>query len=255
MIFPLISFLLCGCVTPPKSKSSETPQQQAKNEYLRNAQQKNLSVLRTEMVMRGMNINNPIYIRAFKSEMKLELWIQSSYTNEYKLFKIYDVCSKSGTLGPKLKEGDLQTPEGFYDVKEYRLNPNSKYFLSFNIGYPNAYDRAHKRTGSALMIHGSCVSEGCLAMTDQHIAEIYAIVEQNFKYGHETIPVHIFPFYMTEENMRLRHYSRWYNFWEDLKKGYDFFETHRLPPSISVHNKRYVVKTYPQQRYVSAGTP
>ncbi len=209
------------------------------NKELEEIREKNFSVLRTEMVLKGLSMDNPMLIRAFKSEMKLELWVKSSYADQYDLFKTYDICSKSGTLGPKLKEGDLQTPEGFYSVTPDRLNPNSQYFLSFNIGYPNEYDRAHKRTGSLLMIHGSCVSEGCLAMTDRNIAEIYLIVEQNFKYGHKSIPIHIFPFRMTEENMRMRSLSQWYPFWRNLKEGYDYFERYYIPPEISVKNKRY----------------
>jgi len=245
-LFCLFTFILNGCVT-----TSETAGQKVEtygyNKQLEDIREKNFSVLRTEMVMRGMSMDNPMYIRAFKSEMKLELWVKSSYRNEFELFKSYDVCSKSGTLGPKLKEGDRQTPEGFYDVTKGRLNPNSRFFLSFNIGYPNQYDRAHKRTGSLLMIHGSCVSQGCLAMTDKNIAEIYLIIEQNFKYGHKSIPVHIFPFRMTDENMTARHYSRWYPFWEDLKDGHDYFEQKRTPPHILVRNKRYIVDKKPMQ--------
>ncbi len=210
------------------------------NERLNAIREKNFSVLRTEMVLKGLSMDNPMLIRAFKSEMKLELWVKSTYHDQYELFKTYDICNKSGVLGPKLKEGDLQTPEGFYNVTRERLNPNSRFFLSFNIGFPNKYDRAHKRTGTHLMIHGGCSSEGCLAMTDEHIAEIYLIVEQNFKYGHKSIPIHIYPFRMTNENMMARNLSRWYPFWENLKEGYDHFERYYVPPQVSVKNKRYV---------------
>ncbi|MCK5385308.1 MAG: murein L,D-transpeptidase [Alphaproteobacteria bacterium] len=238
------SFLLCGCITSNNEPRSGT---YGYNKQLENIREKNFSVLRTEMVMRGMSMDNPMYIRAFKSEMKLELWIKNSYRNEFELFRSYDICNKSGTLGPKLKEGDLQTPEGFYDVTQSRLNPNSKYFLSFNIGYPNKYDRSNGRTGSALMIHGSCVSNGCLAMSNKNIAEIYLIVEQNFKYGHKSIPIHIFPFRMTEDNMAMRRYSRWYPFWKNLKYAYDYFEERHLPPQVSIRNKRYIVNNKPRQ--------
>ena len=212
----------------------------AAQEKLNAIREKNFSVLRTEMVMRGMSMDNPMLIRAFKSEMKLELWVKNTHEDQYNLFKTYNICNKSGRLGPKLKEGDRQTPEGFYSVTQDRLNPNSKYFLSFDIGFPNEYDRALERTGTHLMIHGSCVSEGCLAMTDRNMAEIYLIVEQNFKYGHRAIPVHIYPFYMTEENMKLRAFSKWYPFWENLKEGYDHFETHRRPVHASYKNGQYV---------------
>ena len=243
-LFCFSVLLLSGCITPGKAIKPGT---YGYNRQLEKIREKNFSVLRTEMVMRGMSMDNPMYIRAFKSEMKLELWVKNSYRDEFELFRSYDICNKSGTLGPKLKEGDRQTPEGFYDVNEGRLNPNSKYFLSFNIGYPNEYDRAHRRTGSALMIHGECVSNGCLAMTNKSIAEIYLIIEQNLKYGYDSIPVHIFPFRMNEGNMAARRYSRWYPFWETMKPAYDYFEAHHIPPQVSVRHKRYVVDTSPQQ--------
>jgi murein L,D-transpeptidase YafK len=243
--FCLGSLLLSSCVT--SSKSPQKVGTYGYNKQLEAIREKNFSVLRTEMVMRGMSMDNPMYIRAFKSEMKLELWVKNSYRNQFELFRTYDICSKSGALGPKIKEGDKQTPEGFYDVNLERLNPNSKYFLSFNIGYPNQYDRAHRRTGSALMIHGECVSNGCLAMTNKSITEIYLIIEHNFKYGHESIPVHIFPFRMNDENMAARRYSNWYVFWQDLKIGYDYFEKHRIPPQILVKDKRYVINSNPMQ--------
>lgn len=212
------------------------------NKQLEVMRDKNLSVLRTEMVLRGMSMDNPMFIRAFKSEMHLELWIQNSYTKRYDLFRTYNVCKKSGGLGPKLQEGDRQTPEGFYNVTQDRLNPNSQYFLSFNIGFPNAFDRAHGRTGSLLMIHGGCASEGCLAMTDQQIGEIYMIIEHNFKYGHAEIPIHIYPFKMTKENMQYHKNSKWHPFWKNLKQGYDYFEQTRTPPQILVRGKQYVIQ-------------
>jgi len=214
--------------------------QQAINNKLKSIRDKNFSVLRTEMVLKGLSINNPMFIRAFKTEMTLELWVQSTYSPEYKLFKTYNICKKSGRLGPKLKEGDLQTPEGFYSVTKDRLNPNSQFFLSFNIGFPNEYDRHHNRTGSLLMIHGNCLSKGCLAMTDQHIGEIYLIVEKNFEYGHKEIPIEIYPFHMTEENLKMRALSKWQPFWRNLKEGYDHLETHGAPPDVSVQDGKYV---------------
>lgn len=245
-LLAIVLFFAVGC-TPQKQRTIYTDStysyNQAPNQQLEEMREENFSTLRTEMAIKGLSMDNPMLIRAFKSEMKLELWVKSTYGPQYELFKTYDVCSKSGTLGPKLKEGDLQTPEGFYSVTPDRLNPNSKYFLSFNIGFPNQYDRAHKRTGSHLMIHGSCVSEGCLAMTDRHIAEIYLMVEQNFKHGHKSIPVHIYPFRMTQENMRLRNISRWYPFWENMKEGYDLFERDYIPPRVSTRNKRYVFQS------------
>ncbi len=226
-------------VPPPNSYNKSAIKTEA-NDKLNMIRKKNFSTLRTEMVMKGMSMDNPMLIRAFKTEMKLELWVQDSYSDKYKLFKSYNVCQKSGLLGPKQREGDKQTPEGFYDVTPARLNPNSQYFLSFNIGFPNRYDKSLGRTGSNLMIHGNCISIGCLAMTDNNIAEIYLIVEQNFKYGHSSIPIHIYPFRMTENNMALREEYHWYPFWKNLKQGYDHFEKYNRPAHAIAKNGSYV---------------
>lgn len=235
----LTVIIVTGCTTAKKrSFKPLNPYYSATLDYER---KKNFATLRTDMAIKGVQMGAPVYIRAFKDEMELELWLKNPYSHEYKLFKTYPICKKSGALGPKLKEGDLQTPEGFYDTTYSRMNPNSQYYLSFNIGYPNAYDRAHGRTGSALMIHGSCVSEGCLAMTDKHIGEIYMIIEESFKNGVPVAPIHLFPFRMTPENLALRQNSEWMPFWLDLKTGYDFFETHKVPPQMGVADKRYVL--------------
>ncbi len=181
----------------------------------------------------------PVFIRIFKREALLEVWIKVEGT--YRFLKAYRICAYSGKLGPKLKEGDRQAPEGFYSVNSGRLNPNSKFHLSFNLGYPNAYDRAHGRTGSYLMVHGNCVSIGCYAMTDDKIEEIYRLVEEALKEGQRSVQVHIYPFRMNAENMAAYSHYRWYDFWENLKEGYDYFEAEHLPPKITVENKRYVV--------------
>lgn len=215
---------------------------------LQQIHEKNFSVIRTDMAMKGLSLGSPVMIRAFKEEMELEMWVKHAYKDEYRLYKTYPICKRSGSLGPKLAEGDLQTPEGFYGVTEERLNPNSKYFLSFNIGYPNEYDRSLGRTGSALMIHGNCVSEGCLAMTDANIGDIYLIVEKALEGGEEEIPIHIFPFRMTEENMARYASSEWMPFWKDLKKGYDYFEFMRQPPQVRVQELVYKVDDRPPSR-------
>ena len=182
---------------------------------------------------------DPLFIRIFKEESLLEVWIRSGA--EYKHLKNYFICSYSGALGPKLKEGDRQSPEGFYKVKKHQLNPNSKFHLSFNLGYPNAYDRAHKRTGSFLMVHGNCVSIGCYAMTNIKIEEIYGLVESALKKGQKEVKVHIYPFRMTQENMALYSENRWYGFWSNLKEGYDYFEAEHIPPLVKVKNKSYTI--------------
>jgi len=184
-------------------------------------------------------VGDPLFIRIFKEESLLEVWIRSG--SEYQHLKDYAICAYSGSLGPKLKEGDRQSPEGFYKVKKHQLNPNSKFHLSFNLGYPNRYDRAHERTGSFLMVHGNCVSDGCYAMTDDKIEEIYALVEGALQKGQKYVQVHAYPFRMTEENMALFSDNEWYDFWVNLKEGYDYFEAEKLPPLVKVKNKQYTI--------------
>jgi murein L,D-transpeptidase YafK len=191
------------------------------------------------LTLLSANIGDPVFIRIFKEESLLEVWIRSG--TEYQHLKDYFICAYSGYLGPKLQEGDRQAPEGFYRVKKHQLNPNSKFHLSFNLGFPNAYDQAHERTGSFLMVHGNCVSDGCYAMTDEKIEEIYTLVEAALQKGQEYIQVHVFPFRMTDINMALYGNSEWYDFWMNLKEGYEYFELEKLPPNVKVENRRYMI--------------
>jgi murein L,D-transpeptidase YafK len=196
--------------------------------------------LRQNLAEAGLGFGAPIYIRIFKEEKKLEMWVWGSAA--YKLFRTYDIHTYGyGTLGPKTVRGDGQAPEGFYFVTPRRLNPVSNYHLAFNIGYPNLYDRVHGRTGSAIMVHGDTVSIGCFAMTDPKIEEIYALAVAAFKDGQPFFRVHIFPFRMTDQNMERRRGAEWYAFWQNLKEGYDFFdENGNIPPNVQVRNGRYV---------------
>ena len=185
----------------------------------------------------GASYGSPIFIRVFKEEMELELWVDTGA--RFALFRKYDICASSGTLGPKLKQGDRQCPEGFYHVVQRGLNPHSAFHLSFNIGYPNAYDRQLGRTGSAIMVHGACVSIGCFAMTDEGIEEIYALADAALRGGQPFFRVHVFPFRMTERNMEEHRRSEWHLFWGNLKEGYDHFETRRRPPDVRVAGGNY----------------
>jgi len=188
----------------------------------------------------GAKKGNRAFIRIFKASNELELWVESP--KGYKLAKTYPICSFSGNLGPKLKEGDKQAPEGFYSVDRGRLHPNSNYHLAFNLGFPNAYDKSHGRTGSFLMIHGSCGSSGCYAMTDERIEEIYGVVEAALAAGQEEVPVHVFPFRMTKKNLRWYKSSRWMGFWKNLAEGYSFFEERGRPPTVEVQAGKYVFR-------------
>jgi len=157
------------------------------------------------------------------------------------LFKTYPICSYSGGLGPKLEQGDRQSPEGFYLVSQDQLNPRSKYYLAFNMGFPNAYDRAYGRTGANLMVHGDCTSSGCYAMTDAVIEEIFILAREALQAGQPAFQVQAFPFRMTPANMTAHKDDKWYDFWKNLKEGYDYFEISRLPPKVAVCEKRYLV--------------
>lgn len=198
---------------------------------------------------KGMNTSAPIFVRIFKEESELEVWKMRDDGRFYH-FKTYPICNWSGELGPKEVQGDKQAPEGFYTIGSNQMNPNSKYYLAFNLGYPNAYDRALGRTGEALMVHGKCKSAGCYAMTDALAEEIYALARDAFRSGQQSFEVHAFPFRMTQEKLDRFKGHKWYAFWKTLKQGYDFFEINRVPPAIAVCERRYVVNavmTEPQR--------
>ena len=193
--------------------------------------------LRLRLDETGLTLGSAAFIRIFKQEAELEVWLKAG--EKFQLLHTYPICKHSGFLGPKLKEGDKQAPEGFYSVTKKQLNPGSRHYRAFNIGFPNEYDRAHGRTGSALMVHGGCTSIGCYAMTDEGVAEIYETVESALDNGQQRVSVHIFPFRMTGANMSTAPKGRWTPFWQNIKLGYDQFETSHLPPSVSVCDKRY----------------
>jgi murein L,D-transpeptidase YafK len=188
----------------------------------------------------GMKQESPIFVRIFKEESQLEIW-KAKDDGRYYHFKTYPICSWSGDLGPKVTQGDKQAPEGFYTVTPGQMNPNSQFHLAFNVGFPNSYDKVNGRTGSALMVHGDCRSAGCFAMTDALIEEIYALARESFKGGQTKFHLHAFPFRMTDENMKRHKDSKWYGFWKTLKQGYDDFELARVPPSVAVCSRQYLV--------------
>jgi murein L,D-transpeptidase YafK len=159
---------------------------------------------------RELHYGAPIFLRIFKASKELELWVQAR--QQFRLFRIYTICAVTGELGPKEQEGDLRSPEGFYVVTPEQMNPDSHYHLAFDLGYPNAYDQAYGRTGSALMIHGNCVSAGCYAMTDTDIEESYTLADAALRNGQPFFAVHIFPFRMSQQHLRHVRHSRWLPF-------------------------------------------
>nr|WP_249740563.1 murein L,D-transpeptidase family protein [Agrobacterium rubi] len=197
------------------------------------------SKVAASMASKGMKPESPVLVRIFKQESELEVW-KVDKSGSYALFKSYPMCRWSGKLGPKTKSGDRQAPEGFYHVSAGMLNPNSQYYVSFNLGYPNRLESALGYTGEALMVHGACSSSGCYAMTDQQIGEIYAIVDRALKGGQNQFQVQAYPFRMTAKNMAAYKDDPNFPFWKTLKEGYDSFELTKRQPKVSVCGRRYV---------------
>jgi murein L,D-transpeptidase YafK len=188
---------------------------------------------------KNMEKESPILMRIFKEEAELEVWKQDD-SGRFALLRTYPICRWSGELGPKIKQGDRQAPEGFYTITPGLMNPNSSQYLAINTGFPNAYDRANGRTGAFLMIHGGCSSAGCYAMTDEQIAEIYALARESFYGGQKSFQLQAYPFRMTPLNMARHRNSPHMAFWKMVKQGYDHFEVTRLEPKADVCEKRYI---------------
>lgn len=188
----------------------------------------------------GLELGDPVFMRIFKQEKTLELWLRHGQ-NRFNLFRSYPICTYSGELGPKTRQGDGQAPEGFYEVGLDQLNPASQFHLSFNLGYPNRYERAQGWTGDYLMVHGSCVSIGCYAMGDAGIDEIYTLVEAALRNGQKRVSVHAFPFRFEDRHAGLLANSKHRDFWLQLEAGYRIFEQTRWPPRIHVQNRRYAI--------------
>ena len=195
--------------------------------------------LLADIADKNMDVNSPILVRVFKSESELEVW-KKDRSGQFALLKTYPICKWSGDLGPKVKEGDRQAPEGFYDITPGQMNPNSQFHLAFNMGYPNAFDRAHDRTGAHLMVHGDCSSRGCYAMSNEQISEIFALGRESLFGGQRSFQVQAYPFRMTAANMAKHRNNPNIPFWRMLKEGNDHFEVTRLEPKVDVCEKRYV---------------
>lgn len=193
---------------------------------------------------KGMTKESPILLRIYKEEAELEIWKQTAQ-GRYELLKKYGICKWSGELGPKIKQGDRQAPEGFYSIRPEQMNPHSSYHLAFNLGFPNDFDRAHERTGAHLMVHGDCSSSGCYAMTDAQISEIFALAREAFDGGQLAFQVQAFPFRMTKANLARHRNNPNVAFWRMLKEGSDHFEVTRQEPKIDVCARRYIFNAVP----------
>lgn len=235
-IFALLGLLLLTACQSPQLPTSE------RLEIVRTQKQEALA---QDLAAHDLEYGAPVFIRVFKEEKTLETWVQDGYNGRFAPYKSYKICNVSGTIGPKTREGDRQGPEGFYEVSANQMNPWSQHHLSFNIGFPNEFDTAQGYTGSALMIHGGCKSDGCYAMTDAAMEEIYLLTEASIA-GGTPVPVHIFPFRMTPENMAKNDKYIWADFWHNLKEGHDAFETTSIPPKTRLSANRYIF-TNPNQ--------
>lgn len=225
-LFIPLMFLLSGCVSSVLDIENKAAQPIS-------------TKLLAEMSRKETSPGSPILIRIFKQESELEVWKQDR-SGKYVLLRTYPMCRWSGRLGPKTRDGDRQAPEGFYHVNASMMNPTSQYYLSFNLGYPNRLERAKGYTGEALMVHGACSSSGCFAMTDEGVAEIYAMAREALNGGQASFQVQSYPFRMTAANMTKNRDDPNFSFWMDLKRGHDIFEATRREPKVSYCSSRYV---------------
>lgn len=224
-------------------KSSSFKMSQLKHKKVEEAYITKWVFLEEELKKKDIKTNNfSIYLRAFKHEGELEVWVKNKNDVHYKLFKIYAICASSGILGPKRKEGDGQVPEGFYEIDLF--NHKSDYYLSLRINYPNNSDLILKdgpNAGGAIMIHGNCVTIGCLPITDDKIKELYVLcVEAKSK--NNPIYIDVFPIRFTDKNLTYleKNYPKSkLVFWNMLRPGYDYFEEHKWLPKVNINKKGY----------------
>ena len=206
----------------------------------------------TEIENRNMEKELPILVRHLQGRSRSSRSGRKTRPGVSRCLKTYPICRWSGDLGPKIKEGDRQAPEGFYTITPGLMNPNSSYYLAINTGFPNAYDRANGRTGGFLMIHGDCSSRGCYAMTDEQIAEIYALARESFFGGQKSFQIQAYPFRMTPPNMAKHRNSPHMAFWKMIKQGYDHFEVTRLEPKVDVCERQLCLRRANRQSKFSA---
>lgn len=236
----LLSFILLCCFAFQQKSFKE---QQMKAERVKTAYKEKSTTLDKRLSDKSIKRSTlQVFIRVFKKEAQLELWVKNVAADKYSLLTTYDICSSSGTVGPKRKEGDMQVPEGFYQVNVF--NPWSNFYLSLGINYPNASDNVlsdKKKPGGSIFIHGDCVTIGCMPLTDDKIKEVYVLCVEAKNNGKE-IPVHIFPCRM-DGNIYGKLKSAYSEdadmiaFWENLKSGYDYFEINKKLPAITVNKK------------------
>jgi murein L,D-transpeptidase YafK len=233
----VLCLALAAVLVQPSTAAAASPRESARS---RAAEARVAPRLEREMAAAGLRLGAPVFLRIVKTTRTLDLFAADAH-GRYKLFRTYAICAFSGRLGPKLREGDGQAPEGVYLVRARQFNPTSAYHLSFDLGYPNAFDRAQRRTGSALMVHGNCVSIGCYAMGDPAIEVIWTAMAAALRAGQDAVPVHAFPFPMTPGNLAARADDPNFAFWSDLAPIWAAFERDARPPAVVVRNSRYAL--------------
>jgi murein L,D-transpeptidase YafK len=201
-----------------------------------------------------------VYIRSFKYDSELELWIKNKKEDKYQLFKTYKICALAGSLGPKRMAGDYQVPEGFYYINEF--NPRSLYHLSLGLNYPNESDRMLSdltQPGGDIYIHGSCVTTGCIPITDDHIEELYILAAHAKDLGEDFIPVHIFPVNFNNPrsvaylNRYLLNFSEYSGFEKNMRNAFNYFERYRQVPLVLINAKGdYVTENVPDPEIVKS---
>ncbi len=213
-------------------------------EYPRNLSASGLASLSTGVEGLGLAVGDPVFLRVFKEEGELEVWMQGDGDSHFTLFKVYRINGWSGSLGPKIKEGDRQMPEGFYYISSSRMRPDTKHHLGMDLGFPNEYDQFHGRSGSDLMIHGGGGGSGAFVLNPHDMTEIHSLAESALRGGQRLFRVNIFPFRMTDRRMNQEWESQpdWIDFWVNLKEGYDFFENANFPPDVSIGGGEYVFR-------------
>jgi murein L,D-transpeptidase YafK len=238
-----IALLVCvGLLNPSFSQENGTfKAQQLKNKRVKDAYTTKWPLLEAELKVKKINPSSmEVFIRIFKKEKELELWVKNKADTKFTLLKKIAICASSGELGPKRKEGDYQVPEGIYDIPVF--NPNSSYFLALKVGYPNASDKIlvdGKRTGGDIMIHGNCVTIGCIPLQDGPVKDVYMLCVEA-KNNHTSPRVEIYPCKFTAENLKYleENFDAGKNkFWENIKPAYTYFETNKSPAKFSINSK------------------
>jgi len=237
----LILLIAIACFSFTGSESFKS--QQLKYNRVGTAYKEKWDTIKSRLTKAGVDSSHfEILLRVFKNESKMEVWAKSKNISQFKLIHTYDICRSSGGLGPKRREGDGQVPEGFYHVSAFQ--PSSEFYLALQVSYPNKADLINgdkARPGGDIMIHGNCVTIGCMPMTDDKIKEIYLMAVEARNNGQQSIPIYIFPTHMDDNGMALLKKTSEYSsnsvFWDNLKTGYTYFESKKTIPIVTIDDK------------------